>query len=918
MPESSPPPNNASRKSHPSTPPNNASRKSQWAGEVRTRLSTLRLSPTREAEIVDELSQHLDQRYLELIAGGASPEDASRLALAEFRSNEMLAQQMAPLQQSRFSPPLTPAAPTGHLLGDLWQDLRYAARIFRKQTAFAATAVLTLALGIGATTAIFSVVYGVLLKPLPFAEPEALVSLRQHAPHGAGTNHGPTTYLTYRENQSAFEAIGAWDPTDVSITGGGDPERVQALLVSSSTLPLLRVQPVIGRAFGADDDTPGQPLRVVLTHGYWQRRFGGAENTIGQRISIDGRSAEVIGVLPPSFTFLRTNPSVLLPMPLDAAAPRGISFGFQALARLKPGLTLARANDDIARMISLLPPSFARLELQPNVQALSSEVIGDVAEMLWILLAAVAVVLLIACGNVANLFLVRAEGRHQELAMRAALGASRGRIARVLLSESMVLALAGGVVGVALAEAAIGLLRTIAPAELPRVNDIDLNPAVLLFSLVVSLLSGLLFGVFAVLRFGSPTAMALKEGGRGSSDAPGRHRTRNALVVGQIALALTLLIVSGLMIRTSIAMRQVDPGFTQPDQVQTFVVAIPASYISDGPQAARTHERVAEQLSRIAGVTSVGLATSITMDGEDNGNYVMVEGFPDPQGPVPLRRLKSFAPGYLETIGARLVAGRSITWSEVHEQRLVILVSATLAREYWKTPGEAIGKRVRCCNTKMPWREIVGVVGDERDDGLNRPPTPIVYFPILNESFRWRTMAYAVRSSRVGTPGFLREIEQAVWSVDRNLPLARIQTLAEIQANSMIQTSFALVMLGIAAAVALLIGVVGIYGVIAHAAAQRTREIGVRMALGAQLSDVRTLFLRHGLWLTGIGIAIGVAVAILLTRVIASYLFGVSPFDPLTYAVVSLVLATVSLVAIYLPARRAARVDPIVALRADI
>jgi putative ABC transport system permease protein len=438
------------------------------------------------------------------------------------------------------------------------------------------------------------------------------------------------------------------------------------------------------------------------------------------------------------------------------------------------------------------------------------------------------------------------------------------------------------------------------------------------FSLVVSMLSGLLFGAFAVLRFGSPTAMALKEGGRSSSDAPGRHWTRNALVVGQVAMALTLLIVSGLMIRTSIAMRQVDPGFTEPDQVQTFVVAIPATFISDAPQAARTHERVAEQLSRLPGVTSVGLATSITMDGEDNGNYLMVEGVPDPQGPVPLRRFKSFGPGYLETMGARLVAGRSITWSEVHEQRLVILVSATLAREYWKTPAEAIGKRVRCCNTRMPWREIVGVVGDERDDGLNRPPTAIVYLPMLNESFRWRTMAYAVRSDRVGTPGFLREIEQAVWSVDRNLPLARVQTLAEIQANSMVQTSFALVMLAIAAAVALLIGVVGIYGVIAHAASQRTREIGVRVALGAQIGDVRRLFLRQGLWLTGIGIAIGLGVAVVLTRVLAAYLFGVDPIDPLTYSVVSVLLAGVSLMAIYLPARRAARVDPIVALRADV
>ena len=805
------------------------------------------------------------------------------------------------------------------MVSDLWQDLRYAVRILWKRPGFAATAVLTLALGIGATAAIFSVVYGVLLKPLPFHEPERLVTLRQHAPHGAGTNQGPTTYLTYRESQRAFEAIGAWDPAEVSITGGGDPERVQALLVSAATLPLLRVQPVLGRLFSAEDDAPGQPLRVVLTNGYWQRRFGGTANVVGQLLAIDGRPGEVIGVLPSSFKFLRTRPDVVLPLPLDVNASRGISFGFQALARLKPDVTLAQANADVARMISLLPPVFARLELQPNVRPLADDVIGNVGEILWILLAAVGVVLLIACGNVANLFLVRAEGRHQEFAMRAALGASRGRITRALLSESVVLALAGGAVGVALAQAATVLLRTIAPAELPRIDDIGIDATVVLFTLSISVLSGALFGLLAVLRLGNASITALKEGGRSASDSPARHRTRNALVVGQVALALTLLIVSGLMIRTFVAMRQVDPGFTRPQEVQTFVIATPAGLISDPQQAARTLERVAERLAQVPGVTSVGLSSSITMDGEDNGNPIEVEGAPQPEGGrTPLRRFKSFAPGYFETMGNRLVAGRSITWSEIHERRPVIVISETLAREYWQEPSSAIGQRVRAMQRGAPWREIVGVSGAERDDGLNQPPTAIVYWPMLNESYRWRTMAYAVRSSRVGTPGFLRELEQAVWSVNPNLPLAAIQTLEEIQATSMAQTSFALVMLGMAASVALLIGVVGIYGVITYAATQRTREIGVRMALGAQIGDVRNMFLRHGLALMATGIALGIGVAVVLTRVMSAFLFGVGPMDPTTYAVVSGALAVVGLLATYLPARRAARVDPMVALGTDV
>jgi putative ABC transport system permease protein len=804
-----------------------------------------------------------------------------------------------------------------HLLTGLCRDLSRAARTFKTHRAFASATVVTLALGIGATSAVFSVVYGVLLKPLPFDEPDRLVSVRQHAPHGAGTNHGPATFLTYREHQTAFEEIGAWDGSEVSVTGGGDPERVEALSVSAATLPLLRVPPALGRVFGAEDETPGSPRRVVLTHSYWQRRFGGAENVVGRSLVIDGTPREVIGVLPASFTFLRTRPAVLLPMQLDAAAPRSISFGFQALARLKPGVTLAEANTDAARVISLLPPDFARLELQPDVSPLADDVIGNVGEILWILLAVVGVVLLIACGNVANLFLVRAEGRHKEFATRAALGASRARMARTLLSESVVLALAGGAVGVALAAAAVQLLRTIAPAELPRVDDIGLNAQVLLFTLCVSVLSGVLFGLLAALRFGSPNVAALRDGGR-SAGAPGRQRARNVLVVGQVALALTLLIFSGLMIRTFIAMRQVDPGFAAPQHVQTFVVAIPPGLIGDDQEAARAHERVAERLAGVPGVASVGLSSSITMDGEDNGNPIEVEGAPVPADErAPLRRFKSLGPGYFDTMGNSLVAGRSVTWSDIHERRPVVVISAALAREYWATPSQAIGRRVRAMQPSAPWREIVGVAGDERDDGLDRPATPIVYWPMLNESYRWRTMAYAVRSTRVGTPGFQRELEQAVWLVDPNLPLASVQTLAEIQARSMAQTSFALVMLGLAASVALLIGVVGLYGAIAYAAAQRTPEIGVRMALGARARDVRRMFLRHGLALTAAGIGLGIGVAAVLTRVLSAFLFGVGPVDPLTYGVVSAVLAAVALLATYLPARRAARVDPIIALRAD-
>jgi putative ABC transport system permease protein len=891
-----------------------------WRAEVRTRLASLSLSPTREAEIVDELAQHLDDRYREALAGGASPPEAERLALAAIGDANALARQMASLRLAQAAPSSAPAAPTGHLLTDVWQDVRYAARIFGKQPGFAAATVMTLALGIGATTAIFSVVYGVLLKPLPFREPERLVSLLHR---GAGVNletmnQGPGTYLTYRDHQRTFAATGAWDSTRVSITGRGDPEQVEALSVTDTTLPLLGIEPHRGRLFSAEDVAPGQPLRTILSYGYWQRRFGGADDVIGQPLQVDGQPAVIIGVLPATFAFLRADPQVVLPMPLDAAtAFRGISFDRQALARVKPGVTLEQANADLARMIQLLPPQYGILKLEPKIRPLPEEVVGDIGRVLWVLLAAVGAVLVIACGNVANLFLIRADARQQELTMRAALGASRARLARVLLTESALLALAGGAVGLLLAEALLGVLRQVAPAELPRLTEIGIDLTVLGFTIAISLVSGTAFGLLAVVRYGVPRLAALKDGGRSSSDGPTRHRTRNVLVVSQVALALTLLVVSGLMIRTFIAMRQVSPGFTDPQHVQTFRVAIPRLLAAEAEAGARAHQRIAERLAQVPGVTAVGLSSSITMDGEDNANPLDIEDAPAAAGTLPpLRRYKSATPGYFDTMGIPVVAGRSISWAEIHARRPVAMVSQTIAREYWGEPAKALGERVRG-GPNGDWHEIVGVVGDERDDGANLPATPIVYWPMLSEPFRPRTMAYAVRSDRVGTPAFMRELQHAVWSVDPSLPLAAVQTLQDIRARSMAQTSFAVTMLGIAAAVALVLGVVGIYGVIAYMATQRTREIGIRMALGARIEDVRALFLKHGLWLMGAGIALGVAMALALTRVMATLLFGVGPTDPVTYAAVSVMLAAVGLVATYLPARRASRVDPVIALRAD-
>jgi predicted permease len=525
---------------------------------------------------------------------------------------------------------------------------------------------------------------------------------------------------------------------------------------------------------------------------------------------------------------------------------------------------------------------------------------------------------------VANLFLVRAEGRQQELAIHAALGASWRRVAWELLSESLVLALIGGAVGLGLAYAGIRTLVAIAPEGLPRLEEITIDPLVLSFTLAISLVAGVLFGLLPVIRFSTPhLAGALKEGGRLSSAGRARHRARNSLVVAEVALAVVLLVASGLMIRTFQAMRRVEPGFTRPEDVLTMRVSIPQSLVAEPERVARTHEQILRRIEQIPGVSSVGLSSSITMDGFDSNDPIFVEEFPDAAGRLPpLRRFKWIGANYFQTMGNPLVAGRAIEWGDVYNLAPVVVVSENFAREYWKEPAAALGKRIRQ-SPNNPWRTIVGVVGNERDDGVVRPAPAIVYWPLMVKDFwdspvmAYRNMAYAIRTPRLDSPTLLKEVQQAVWSVNGSLPVASVQTLNEIRADSMAQTSFALVMLGIAAGVALVLGLVGIYGVISYVATQRTREIGIRMALGAASGDVSRLFLRHGAWLAGGGIAVGVVAAALVTRVMSTLLYGVSALDAVTYVAVVAGLGATALLASYLPAVRAARIDPAEALRQE-
>jgi predicted permease len=679
-----------------------------------------------------------------------------------------------------------------------------------------------------------------------------------------------------------------------------------------------------------EDDVPGAPNRVVLTYGYWQQAFGGSVDVVGQSVVLNAAPYEVIGVLPASFSLLDTKPQVLVPLRLNRASTHTGGFSFKGVARLKPGMTLAQANDDIARMIPHLTEQFPlddgvteqmwkEVGLAPNVRPLAEDVTGELNRPLWFLLGMVVMVLLIAWTNVANLLLVRAETRRTELAIRQAVGASRRRIACELLSESLTLGLTGGALGSLFAQAGIALLRWLAPAALPNVDRIAIEPVVLAATLTISVVTSLLFGLIPVFNVRVFDSAALKETGHSTGDAPARHRTRHALVVAQLSLALVLMIVSGLMGRTFMAMRQIDPGYARSQDVLTFRIGLPAALVRERPRVNQTYEQIAERLRHVPDVAAVGLANSMPMDGAKTGAPIFIEDRPVP-GTPPTRWGKTIGPGYFEALGIPLIAGRHITWSDVIQQKPVWWISENLAREYWGEPSKAVGRRIG--GVPGDWFEIAGVVGNVREQGVTQPAPTTFYMAMSarvgGQDSTSRDMIYVIRSSRVGTPGFVRELQQAVWSVNPNVPFANMRTMTEIQAASMAQTSFASVMLAVAAGVALLLALVGVYGMVSHIAAERTHEVGIRMALGAQGRDVRRLFLRRGVVLTLTGIGLGVGGSITVTPLMSGLLHGVASNDPATFIVVVLALGAASLLAMYLPVLRASLVDPVVALRCKV
>jgi predicted permease len=802
---------------------------------------------------------------------------------------------------------------------------------------FTAISLLTLAIGIGANTAIFSVINGVLLKPLPYPHSEQLVALWHSAPgiNIKDLNMAPSLHFTYTDENRVFQDLAMWTNTTSSVTGLAEPEDVPILSVTHRFFPTLRVQPALGRGFTAADDDPKSDRIALISDGYWKARFGGDRSVLGRRITVDGYPREVVGVLPPAFQFLDRKITLVVPLRFNRAEVRLINFSYQGIARLKPGVTLQQASADVARMIPMAPAKFpanagfsAKMfqsaRIGPNLRFLKDHLLGDIGKTLWVLMGTVGIVLLITCANVANLLLVRADGRQQELAIRAALGAGWGRIARELLIESMSLGVAGGALGLALAYAALRALTASDIARLPRLREVAIDPAVLAYTLAISLAAGLVFGLIPVFKYARPgLSNALRGGGRSLSQSRDRHRARSLLVIVQVALALVLLVSSGLMIRTFQALRHVDPGFSRAQELQTLRVAIPETQVQEAVRVLRMEQEIADQLAALPGVSSVAVADTVPMDGRNSNDPVYAEDHAYLEGAIPpIFRLKYVSPGYVATMGNRLLAGREFTWSDLYTQAPVAFVSESAARQMWQSPRAALGKRIRA-GVKDDWREVVGVVADERSDGVDQKAPNTIFWPLLQKNFEGqpvsvrRSVAFVVRTLRAGSTSLQPELRQAVWSVNPNLPLAEVETLAAIYERSLSRTSFTLMLLAIAGGMALLLGVVGIYGVISYSVSQRTREIGIRLALGAPLTEVTGMFVRHGLVLSAIGAACGLAAALVLTRLMKSLLFDVSPADPVTYAAVSVGLILAAMLASYVPARRAAAVDPAEALRAE-
>ncbi len=906
----------------------------EWKTEIRQRLAGVKLEPTREAEIVEELSQHLEDRNAELLSGGATPEEASCVLLAELSESELLARELRRVErQAPQEPVVLGSNRRSNMITGLWQDLRYGVRMLRKNPGFAFVAALTLSLGIGANTAIFSVVNAVLLRPLPYQDPDRVVMLWTADPkrdiHEAGTSY--PTFRDWGTQSQLFADMAIWASGSFTLTGAAEPERVVGQLVSANLFPLLGAQPAIGRAFSPDEEQRREPV-VVLSHGLWQRRFGGDPNILGKTVELDsqswdgGQRLQVIGVMPAGFYFPTKDSQLWQPATLLGLSGKSTLYerrwenrftdAWHVVGRLKPNATLREAQTEmtdigqrLAREYPTNDPNFAGfgVKLVPMLEQITGR---NLQRALWVLLGAVGFVLLIACANVANLLLARGAAREREFAVRAALGASRMRLLRQLLTESVLLAVGAGLAGLGLAAWGITALAAFAPPNIPRLNEVRIDSGVLLFTVAVSLFAGILFGIAPAWRVSRQHPNeALKEGGGSAARGLRLRQTQGLLVVAECALAVLLLTGAGLLIRSFLHLQSVNPGF-DPSSVllvrANLLIPVSGQWRQEEWQ---TWRQINERIASLPGVKGAGAVTNF-MIASNPETTITVEGRPPVAEGLETVQVNTeeVAFGFFQALGVPLLRGRFFTHQE--QNAPLAIINETLARRFF--PGEdPVGKRFKQGGpqAKSAWYTVVGVVGDIRRQGLEKQPLPEFFVPSTEPA-----MDIIVRgtSDQVMLAAAVRNEIQSVY---KNSMVLQVATMEQALGNLSAQRRFQTWLLALFATVALLLSAIGIFGVMRYSVAQRTHEIGVRIALGARSADVLRLVIGQGLRLALIGVALGLLAALALTSLLAHLLFGVSAQDPVTFLGVTLLLVGAAFLACYLPARKAAQVDPMVALR---
>src|SRR5262245_53846483 len=909
----------------------------KWEQEIRRRLSESRLAPTRENGVIEELSQYLDDCYDELRASGVSESEAYRRTLAELSGSEMLQRELRRAERQVPQDPIVLGTNRRTMMiADLWQDLRYGARMLLKNPGFTLIAVATLSLGIGANTAIFSVLHGVLLKPLPYPDPNPIVRVWQAVPAAGyfqlGFSEAQLTRL--RAGNQSFQQIGGYAIRSANLTEQNETQRVAVTYVAAGVFESLGVQPSLGRTIRREDESPGSQRVAVLGYEMWRRRYGGDANILGRTIRLNDNPVTVVGVMPPDFRLpedfsVPQGAQIWQSARIDTSNPNWGSYYLRPIARLKPGVRPEQAFAEVSSVFAQLRQDHPQGAITDpryyiRVLPLHDDLIGAVKKALWVLVGAVGLVLLIACANVSGLLLARAAGRRKEIAVRAALGAGRGRLIRQLLTESALIALLGGAVGVTLAAWVVRLIAKTDLVNVPRLSQISLNTLVLLFTLGVSLVAAMLFGLAPaaqVSRF--DLNRALREEGRGLAGSAGGARIQRALVVSEMALAVMLVIAAGLLLRSFDRLLRIDPGFNAKNLL-TVNIDLPASRYQDNPRVTAFYDSLLERVRALPGVVSAAATSGLPLTGWYGDTTFQIEGRPDNNGVVdqsipPDRNAYGHfyfwrvTPDYFKTMGIALRRGRAMQPSDDANAPPVVVINETMARSFW--PNEnPLGKRIQLLapSQKGPLAEIVGVVRDVSLHQLNEETQPEAYYSQAQDPDRTMSLVVRTAADPLALAAALRSEARAL---DNAAPVFGVSTAEQTLGQTVAQPRFNLILLGLFAVVALLLASVGIYGVLANAVRQRTHEMGVRLALGARPGAVFRLVIRQGMGLAGAGIVIGLGGAFTLTRYLESLLYEVKPTDPLTFGEVALLLLGVALLACWIPARRATKVDPMIALR---